>query len=259
MSIKEFFGFGGYTRTPEGYMSFQHLFFVSSLVVIMVLCAIFFGVRNKKRSEQEKNRVLVVSAIAIDLFELIKIVLLSFRGQDPWHFLYDLPLFLCRIQLIAIPLAAFCKGRMKEASLDFVTIFGVLGAIMGTYFAGQNYAYYPVLSFDNVVSGITHCISGFASLYILISGMASMKKRNIPITLTILGGFCIAAYVANIFTDCNYMFLTRGDGTPYDIAYNLVKGNGVLYPLIVVALFVIYVVLYYSVFFGISKKKAKEN
>ncbi len=257
MSIREFFGFGGYTREPEGYMSAQHLVFVSSLVVLMILCAIFFGVRGRGKDEKHKNRVLVACAISIDLFELFKIVLLSFRGQDPLHFLYDLPLFLCSIQLITIPLAAFSKGRVKEASLDFVTIFGVLGAVMGTYFAGQNYSAYPVFSFDNVVSGVTHCISGFVSLYILISGMASMKKRNIPITLCILSGFCVAAYVANIFTDCNYMFLSRGDGTPYDIAYNLVNGNVVLYPLFVVALFVVYIMAYYYIYYAVSKRAGR--
>ena len=64
---------------------------------------------------------------------------MCFRGHDPLGWLYELPLFLCSIQLITIPLAAFTKGKIKEASLDFVLIFGILGAVFGTYFAGQNY------------------------------------------------------------------------------------------------------------------------
>jgi uncharacterized membrane protein YwaF len=155
--------------------------------------------------------------------------------------------------LIAIPLAAFSKGWMKDASLDFVTVFGMLGALLGTYFAGNNYACYPVFGFDNIVSAITHCLAGFASLYIMISGMVSMQRRNLPITTGILGGFCILAYVANIFVDCNYMFLSRGDGTPYDILFNLVKGHPVFYPLGVVALFVIYIAGYYFVYHEVCK------
>ena len=159
-----------------------------------------------------------------------------------------LPLFLCSIQLITIPLAAFSKGRVKEAALDFVFIFGILGAVLGTYGAGQNYGCYPVLSFDNVVSGITHSISGFASLYIAISGMASMKKKNIPITFAILFSFCIAAFGANAILDYNYMFLRRGDGTPYDIFFNLVNGNQILYPMVVVLLFVVYIIVFHCIF-----------
>ena len=53
--LKEFFGFGGYTREPEGYMSWQHLTFVSSLVIIMIALAIIIGLRNKNRDLQHKT------------------------------------------------------------------------------------------------------------------------------------------------------------------------------------------------------------
>ena len=257
--MREFFGFGGYQRPAEGFLSWQHLTFVSSLMVIMIVAAAVLGIRNKNASDKVKNRVLIWAALLIDGFELFKIVLECFRASDPMGWLINLPLFLCSIQLITIPLAAFSKGRVRNASLDFVFIFGILGAVLGTYGAGQNYGCYPVLSFDNVVSGITHAISGFASLYIVISGMASMKKRNIPITLSILSGFCIAAYITNILIDYNYMFLMRGDGTPYDIFYNLVGGHPVLYPIVVVLLFFVYIAVFYAVYFAINRKKASKT
>ena len=256
--MREFFGIGGYTRTPEGYLSWQHLLFVTSLMVIMVILAVVFGQLNKNKDEKQKNKVLIVAAIMIDSFELFKIIMLCFIANNPWRWLYELPLFLCSIQLITLPLAAFSKGRIKEAALDFIFIFGVLGAILGTYAAGQNYACYPVLSFDNVVSGITHSISGFASLYILFSKMASMKKKNIFITISILLSFCTAAYIANIVLDYNYMFLMRGDGTPYDICYNLVGGNPILYALFVVALFLVYICAFYAVYFLASAPSKKK-
>ncbi len=257
--MREFFGFDGYTREPEGYFSWQHLLFVSSLMAIMILLAIFFGLRNKHKSEKTKNKVLIVCAIAINVVEITKIILICIRSKDALAWLYMLPLFLCSIQLIAIPLAAFAKGRVKESALDFVFIFGLLGAVMGTYAAGQNYACYPVLSLDNVASGITHAISGFASLYIGIAKMTSMKKENIIITFAILLSFCIVAYIANVLLDYNYMFLMRGDGTPYDLVFNLVGGSPVLYPILVVLLFVIYVSVFYLIFNLIkNRKRAKQ-
>lgn len=253
--MKEFFGFGGFQRPVEGYFSWQHLTFVSVLMVIMIAVAIVLGRRNRHRDDRAKNRVLIGAALAIDGFELLKIVINCIEAKDPMNWVYDLPLFLCSIQLITIPLAAFTRGRMKEASVDFVSIFGLLGAVLGTYLAGNNYSSYPVLSFPNVVSGITHCISGFAALYIFIAGMSSLKKRNVPICFAILLGFAVAAFVANIFTDRNYMFLLRGDGTPYDIVYNLVGGNQVAYPLLVVGLFLVYIAAFYGVVRLIRGKK----
>ena len=253
--MREFFGFGGYQRQAEGFMSWQHLVFVTSLMAIMIGLAILFGRRMRNEEVAKKNRALMVAAILIDALEIFKIVIMCARGNDPMGWLYELPLFLCSIQLITIPLAAFSKGRVREAALDFIMIFGILGAVLGTYGAAQNYGCYPVLSLDNVVSGITHSISGFASLYIAISGLTSMKKKNIPITFAILGFFCIAAAVANKLLDYNYMFLVRGDGTPYDVLYNIVGGHALLYAFGVVALFLLYIVAFYFTYYVIKGRE----
>lgn len=253
--MKEFFGFGGYQREAEGYFSWQHLLFVTLLMVIMVVLAVFLGKKNKDKTAEEKNKVLIVSAIAIDGFELLKIIVLCARSEDGFgKILYLLPLFLCSIQLIALPIAAFSKGRLKEAALDFVFVFGILGAVLGTYGAGQNYSAYPVLSVDNVVSGITHAISGFASLYIAFAKMESMKGENIPLVFGILAAFCVVAYIVNLTADYNYMFLMQGDGTPYDILYNLLNGNKVLYPISVVLLFYVYILLFRWIYCLIANK-----
>ena len=225
----------------------------------MTALAVFFGKRNHSRQDREKGRVLVTAAILIDSLELFKIVLMCFRAQDALLWRYELPLFLCSIQLITIPLAAFSKGRVRQAALDFVLIFGILGAVLGTYGAGNNYGTYPVLCFDNVVSGVTHSISGFCSLYIALSGMTSMKKKNMPITFSILLSFCACAAIANRVLNYNYMFLVRGDGTPYEIFYALVNGNRILYPLTVVFLFLLYVSAFYAVYFYVQRAKSKHR
>lgn len=257
--MKEFFGLGGYTRTPEGAYSWQHLLFVGLLLVTMVTLAIFLGIINKNKEENKKNIVLIWSAILIDGFELLKIVIACINAGTIFKVLDVLPLFLCSIQLITIPVAAFTKGRIKDAALDFVLIFGILGAIFGTIGAAQNYNSYPVLSFDNVVSGVTHSISGFASIYIGVSGMLKLKKENLWICLSILGVFCVLAYIANLILETNYMFLMSHDGTPYSIFYNLVNGSPILYPLIVVAVFVIYIVGFYYIYYLIINRKNKSK
>lgn len=257
--LREFFGFGGYERPAEGFLSWQHLVFVSSFLAVIIVLAIYFGRKFRDKSYEEKNKVLIWTAIILDSIEIIRIIISCIRSGEPDRFLYELPLFLCSIQLIAIPVAAFSKGRLKEASLDFVFIFGMLGAVLGTYGAGQNYAAYPVLSFDNVFSALTHTIAGFATIYIGISGMKSMKPRNIPITYAILLAFCVLAAIGNTIVPYNYMFLVSGDGTPYDILYNLVGGNPVLYPMMVILLFLIYIAAFYGVYMLIAKRLGKNK
>ena len=255
--MKEFFGIGGYTRVPEGYLSWQHLTFVTSVLIVMTLLAVFIGRKQRGLDEKNKNRVLLWAAILINFFETFKTVMVCVNAQDAMRWLYELPLFLCSIQLIAIPMAAFCKGRVKEACMDFVLTFGILGAIFGTVGATQNYSAYPVLSMDNMFSAITHSISGFASLYIAISGLISLKKKNLIITSAILAVFSVLAYVVNILIDYNYMFLMSHDGTPYSIFYNMVGGSPILYPLTVVGVFFVYLILFYCIYNAIKAKKEK--
>lgn len=253
--LREFFGYGGYQREAEGAFSWQHLTFTLSLVVVMIILGVILGLKYKNKTDKEKNKILILAALLIDGLELFKLIIFYTRSPEISTIINNLPLFLCSIQLITIPLAAFSKGRIKEAALDFVFIFGLLGGVLGTVLALQNYACYPVISMDNVVSGITHTISGFTSLYIGISGLSSMKKNNMWITFAILCAFAVIAYPVNVIFNTNYMFLMRDDGTPYFIFYNMVNGHKVFYPIVVVGTLIIYIVLFNLTYHFMKKRK----
>ena len=254
----EFFGkptFG----TPQGVYSRQHLLYVSFLLIIMIILAVFIGLKNKNKDENEKNKILIWAAFLINGFELFKFAFNLGASPDGSSWKEDLPLYLCRVQLIAIPLAAFCKGRVKEAALDFVVVFGIIGAILGMVGSTENFNKYPVLSVYNIVSGITHSISGFASLYIMISKMGSMKLKNWPIVITVLLSVCGLALLANAAFNENYMFLSYHDDTPYIIVHNIVGGIKVLYSAMVIILFVIYYFIFIYVYNLIKNKISNQT
>lgn len=123
---------GSYLREPEGYLSWQHLLFVTLICLTAILLGILFGKRCRSRSDAEKKHVLIWAALLFDALEVFEIVFLCFRSHDPLNWLKNLPLFLCSVQAFALPMAAVCKGRLKMAALDFVSIFGVLGMLLGT-------------------------------------------------------------------------------------------------------------------------------
>jgi len=258
--LREFFGYGGYQRTPEGAYSVPHLIFVACFTVAAVGAALLLGRRNRYRDMKTKNKVLIAAAILIDCAEIFKYIILITRSGSFSVMRVNLPLFLCNIQLIAIPVAAFAKGRIKEASLDFVLLFGFLSGIVGIIGAAQNFNAYPVLSFDNIQSAITHSVALFCSIYIARSGMTSLKKKNIPIVTAILAFFIAAAFAANALLDYNYMFLRSHDGTPYVLFYNMVGGNKILYPITVIAAFLLYMAVCYAVYYlFIAGRKRKDR
>ena len=100
--MKEFLGIGGYVRQPEGFFSWQHLAFVTGLMIVMTVLAIIFGRSHRKMSIEGKNKPLLWAAILIDSFEIFKIVVCCIRSDDWSGITQNLPLFLCSIQLITI-------------------------------------------------------------------------------------------------------------------------------------------------------------
>ncbi|MFA5006673.1 MAG: hypothetical protein WC509_04320 [Candidatus Izemoplasmatales bacterium] len=233
--MTEFFSWN-FTREPEGLFSWQHLAMVTSAFALAAFLAFRLSAKVAGKDRAAKMRVVVVAAIVLDGLELIKLVNYCLITGSLRILLNYLPLFLCSIPLIVLPVAAFAKGRIQQASLDFVMMFGLLGAILGTYLAGNIYSIFPVLHFDPMISLATHMTSGFAALYIGLSGLGTLEKRNRWIGIAILGVFMATAFVVDKighvagFQD-NYMFLTRSDGTPFMILENVFGAGTALYTL----------------------------
>ena len=82
-----------------------------------------------------------------------------------------------------------------------------------------------------------------------------MKRRNMHITFGIIGVVCAMAYTVGALLDYNYMFLFRGDGTPYDIVYNFLGGSPVFYPIAVILLFIVYIAVFYFCYYICTTKK----
>ncbi len=237
----------GHTRPVEGFLSWQHLTFVTVLFLLMLFCGIYFGRKHRGAEAKTHNRTLLVFALVADLTEFSKVLFLCWDHPRPWHCFFSyLPLFLCTMQMITVPLAALTRGRVREACLDFVAIFGP-AAVFGLYAAGDFYSQFPVLSIHNVVGGITHAGIGAAAVYVLTARLASLKKRNVPILAALILLFAGIGYAANNLLGTNYMYLAHHAGSPYKIVYDLVGGNEVLYPVSVVALFFVYMALVYGI------------
>ncbi|HOW38226.1 MAG TPA: YwaF family protein [Candidatus Izemoplasmatales bacterium] len=253
-----------FQRSPEGFFSWQHLLAVTTAVLCTIGSALFFGRRNREKTYAEKIRTLKIAALLLDGFELLKLTVLviitgSFATLRSYY-----PLFLCSIPLIILPVAAFSKGRLQQASLDFVLVFGMLGCVLGTFMAANIYSVFPVLHFEPMVSLITHNLSGFAALYIGISGLATMKKENTVLSLGILGAFMTVAEIVNVihsgigYQD-NYMFLTRSDGTPFLIVERWFGAGSPGYTLAVALLMWGYLLGFIVVFRALSRSRGRSR
>ena len=81
----------------QGAYSWQHLTFVTSLMILMVVVALVLGRHFKDKDHSAKNKVLIWTAILIDAIEILKIVIYCLLDGSFEPITRLLPLFLCSI------------------------------------------------------------------------------------------------------------------------------------------------------------------
>ena len=251
-------------RPPAGLFSFSHLFSVTLCLLIFLSLAYFFG-RRFKFEPRKQTIVLIVAGISILLVQIAKLVFLYIAYNDDgkvWRFLVgNAPMYLCDMMIPIIPLAAITRGKVRRCLLDFIAIWGLLMGFMGNYFAGNIYLSNPAFCFISLVSLLNHSISAFTALFIFVSGMNKMEKRDMLWTVAILVLYMTAALVVDYVDNHNFMFFFDGDGTPFTLFKDLVKGNLVLYQIEIYILQCGYMVGFYFAYYGIVKaiKKHQEK
>lgn len=255
-------------RTPAGLFSLSHLLTVTITLAIFLALAVFLG-KKFKGDYKKQNLVLLISGIAIVVVQLSKNIWLLCETDNFWDCLIgNWPLYFCDVPIYIIPLAALTKGRFKQWCLDFMAICGLLMGFMGNYFAGNLYPSHAIISFSVINALLNHSISAFVALFIWVSGLNKMEKRDIPFAIGILFTFMTIALTVDYISipiigrERNFMFFFHGDGTPFTLFLDLYKGALIPYQITIYVLQCGYMGLFYLVYYwimGMFKKREEHK
>lgn len=165
-------------------------------------------IRRLKPSQAQ--HVLHGAAILVPLLELSHSVWLYLTGTT--SLIKLLPLHLCGLQSLFIPLAVFTKFTCFR---DFVYATSLLGGIFGTVMPAGVADYYPLLSFQTLQTFALHGLLIFVPLAMILCGQHRPSIQRFPRVLCI---FLLAAFVVGMVDQMygeNYMFLCAPPaGTP---------------------------------------------
>ena len=254
-------------RTPAGLFSLSHILTVTLTLAIFLTLAVFLG-KKFKGDPKKQNLVLLISGIAIVVVQLSKNIWLLCETDNFWDCLIgNWPLYFCDVPIYIIPLAALTKGRFKQWCLDFMAICGLLMGFMGNYFAGNLDPSHAIISFSVINALLNHSISAFVALFIWVSGLNKMEKRDIPFAIGILFTFMSIALTVDYISipiigrERNFMFFFHGDGTPFTLFLDLYKGALIPYQITIYVLQCGYMGLFYLVYYWIMGflKKREEH
>ena len=255
----------GEQRAPAGLFSWQHLLAVTLTLAILLTLAVFLG-KKFKNDPKKQNLVLLIAGISIVVIQISKITYLLVETDNVVDCLIgNAPLYFCDIMIFIIPISAFVRGRAKDICIDFIAICGLLMGFMGNYFAGNLYPSHALISFSVFNALLNHSISAFTSLFIWVSDMNKMEKKNIPFSIGILFTFMTIAlivdyvHLARTGSPRNFMFFFFGDGTPFTLFHDMVKGNKIIYQIIIYILQCGYMGLFYFFYYQIVKVVEKHK
>lgn len=135
-----------------------------------------------------------------------------------------LPLHLCGLQSLFIPLAVFTKLTCFQ---DFVYASSLLGGIFGTVFPAGVARYYPLWSFQTLQTFALHGLLIFIPLALIRTNQHRPDPRRFPRVLCIfLLAVFIVGSVDRTFGE-NYMFLyAPPENTPLELIFD-VFGRGI--------------------------------
>ena len=247
-------------RQGDALFSWQHLLSVSVALAIFLGLAYWLG-RKYRTNVKAQNIILLISGIFILLVEFAKLFYLLWGTDNVWESLIgNAPLYLCDMTIFIIPLAAVTRGRFRGWCLDFIAIWGLLMAFFGTYLAGNIYPAHAAISFGALNSLLLHAISGFAALFIFVTGLNKMEKRDIPFVVGILLVFMTTALIVDYVDNHNFMFFFHGDGTPFTLFDEYLSfGLKPIYQLWIYVLQCGYMVGFYFAYYGVAAFARKRH
>lgn len=250
--MQVFLGFFDYKDGNVGEMfSIGHIIYMIIALAILIILPIVL----RKVSHKKIDIYLKVTSIVVPLTDLVKIIWETYHyranGYGTFEYTGLLPLYLCSLFMICMPFAAYCKGKVRDIALSFLTTIGIVGGISNVFYLNM-LNYYPLIHYATFSSIFYHIMMVFTGIWLLSSGYYKLNKFSplkaiIPVLL-----LSLIAIPVNSYLNTDYMLLNRADGAPLlPIISSFLKNNNLGF-LFIFVMFGVYIGVGYLIF-GIYK------
>ncbi len=203
---------------------FNPLFFVLMALFVLILTVSSLVLRKKS----EKTRVIALAcacAVTFVGFFVYKYFLsidpeynVITAGRGGFNWWNELPLHLCNINMMLIPIAAIKRWRPLMSFCFFVA---PLGALMALIMPGNGFDHYAIFLPRMLGYYGTHFMIFIEGLALVTFGLYKPKLRDLPgTTLALLGialvifGINMLLRVTGLYPKANYFYNVETEGNP---------------------------------------------
>ncbi len=174
----------------------QHLLTLGMVICLWLIIILIL----KDKSIEVKWKALRVISIILPFLELAQMVWYKSVGEFSWG--YTLPLHLCSLMSILLPLMAFTRNKLLQ---EYSYAIGLAPAFMTLL--TPDVFYYPSMSFIYIQTMLVHGIICLIPLIMVFCMGFRPDIRKLPKVIAMLICFALIITPINIITGGNYFFL----------------------------------------------------
>ncbi|MDF2985063.1 MAG: conserved hypothetical integral rane protein [Eubacterium sp.] len=176
--------------------SSQHLLALGMVALTWIIIILLF----KDKAVESKWKAVKWMALTLPVLEAAQMLWYKSIGEFSWG--YTLPLHLCSLMSVLLPVMAFTRNRLLQ---EYSYAIGMAPALM-TLLTPDVY-YYPSLSFIYLQTMLVHGIICLIPLFMVFCMGFRPDIRRLPKVVGLLVCFAVLIVPVNYITDGNYFFL----------------------------------------------------
>jgi len=197
--------------------SIQHLIILTLTIIAIVIAVKYTKTSNKKSIK----KIICIITIVAWILEIIKIIFNIKIGNGSNLNTY-IPLYYCSIMLYAGIFSSIGKGFLKRIGDVFLATGGIVGGVLFLVFPTTSITMYPIYHFISIQSFIYHGAMIYLGIIINKLNYITIEAKDIKYYAYLLFVMCLIAYIVNLKSGSNLMFISRNfPGTPIELIYRL--------------------------------------
>ena len=174
--------------------------FFACLALTLLFLAVFWLIFRKRTDMTKRTAVAVLYLLTFAFFFLYKYwisvdeaysVITEEAGNGAFSWWQELPLHLCNINLILIPVAMFTKNRPLESFCFFMAPIGAFFAMLAPSVGFYGYSIFVPRVFGYYLTHLLILISG---PMISMLGIFAPRFRDFPLTVAFIAGISLAVF-----------------------------------------------------------------
>ncbi len=248
------YDFGYYFYAPQGRFESCGMFTLEHIVsaLICLFAVAFLLIRFNKNNVEASNRKIVrISAVALTVLEIIKIVHSFIYGDyhlDAWF-----PLSYCGLFIYALWMVGYGKGKIKRCGEVFIAYGCAFAGLMFLIFPTTSLMLFPIWHYFSIYSLLFHSLMMFVGVRLLLAEQKFNKSTYLYYFGYVLF-FATISIIMNCIFGCNLMNLREPYNIPIQILQDIYSAFNPAYTVIGLIIYML-VPLLMSAVFGKFKNK----